>query len=93
MRRNSKEQGAKQAIVRVLGSIPVGRTPIGQTAIITSAVWRVVEYSSVSHDRAKSSCRKRWVSPSPWSYSNTSHRNVLKMRVAVLGTRTKESTR
>eukprot|EP00966_Prymnesium_polylepis_P204446 4736510-Prymnesium_polylepis.1 len=67
--------------------------PIGQTAIITSAVWRVVEYAPVSQLRAKSSCRKRCETPSSWSYSNTSHRNVLKMRVPVLGTNTNDSTR
>eukprot|EP00966_Prymnesium_polylepis_P225861 5224136-Prymnesium_polylepis.2 len=66
--------------------------PRGQMTIITSAVLRVAEYSSESQLNSRSSCRYRRLTLSSSSYSNTSHRKVLNMRVAVLGTRTKVRT-
>eukprot|EP00966_Prymnesium_polylepis_P048627 1125932-Prymnesium_polylepis.4 len=59
---------------------------------MTRALSNVMLYSCDLHDKARSSCMYRRVSMSA-TYSNRSHRKVLKILVAVLGTRTKEATR
>eukprot|EP00966_Prymnesium_polylepis_P326254 7382167-Prymnesium_polylepis.4 len=59
--------------------------PTGHNASITIAIFCTELYSGPSQSRARSSCKKRRTANVASSYSKRSHKKLLNIRVAVLG--------